>query len=93
MGVIANVKSILITLNMFLDISLNQYIVIVDLPSLFGIYLSKELIAKLGGYLHLDCIHLLIPQKEKYVKILNEGTKSIHLRNLIAKFYECSKIG
>jgi len=57
----------------------------VDLPPLFGICLSKEFIAKLGGYLALDYTHLLHPHKEKYVKIPNEGTKAIHLRKIYEK--------
>lgn len=80
MDVIINVKSVPITLNMYHNISLNQYIIVVHLPPLFGICLSREFTIKLGGYLSLDYTHLLLPHKDKYVKIINEGTKVVHLR-------------
>lgn len=80
--VIGNVKSVPITLNIFLDINLNQDIIIVDLPPLFGIYFSREFATKLGWYLTLDYIHHLLPHKDKYVKIPNEVTKAIHLRKI-----------
>lgn len=83
MKVIENVKSIPITLNIFFDINLNQDIIVVDLPPLFGICLSREFTAKLGGYLALDYIHILLPHKDKYIKILNEETKVIHLRKIL----------
>jgi len=87
MVVIRNVKNILITLNIFPDISLNQDIFVIDLPSLFGIYLSREFNAKLGGYLALDYTVSLLPHKDKYVKIPNEETKFVHLRKVSKKKY------
>lgn len=59
------VKGVLITLNAFLDICVIQDIIVIDLPPLFGIYLSREFTAKLGGYLALDYTHLLIPFQKK----------------------------
>lgn len=82
MDAVKNVQSIPITLNMFLDISLNQDIVVVDLPPLFGLYLSRESTTKLWGYLSLDYIHILLPHKDKYIKIPNEGTKVVHLKKI-----------
>lgn len=52
--VVGSVKVVLITLNAFLDICVIQDIIVVDLPPLFGIYLSIEFTAKLRGYLALD---------------------------------------
>lgn len=74
-----NVKSIPITLNIFLNSSLNKDIVVVDLPPLFGICLSREFTTKLGCYLALDYTHLPLHHKDKYVKIPNEGTKFVHI--------------
>lgn len=82
MDVIGNVKSIPITLNMYPNISFNRDIIVVDLPPLFEICISREFTTKLGGYLALDYTHLMLPYKDKYVKIPNEGTKAIHLRSI-----------
>lgn len=79
MDIFWNVNTILIMINIFQDITLNQDIIIMDLPPLFGIYLSREFIAKLGGYLALDYTHLLLSHKNEYMKIPNEGIKFIHL--------------
>jgi len=81
--VIGSVKGISITLNALPDICVIQDIIVVDLPPLFGICLSKEFITNLGGYLALDYTHLLLPFQNKYVKIPNEGTKNVHLRKII----------
>ena len=59
----------------------------VDLPPLFGICLSREFTAKLRGYLALDYNNILLPFQDKQVKILNEGTKSFHLKNITEQKY------
>lgn len=53
----------------------------VDLRYLFGLCLSKEFITKLGGYLVMDYSHIMVPFKDKRVKILNESTSIFHLEN------------
>ena len=85
--VISSFKGVNITLNAFFDIFFIQDIIVVDLPPLFGICLSREFIANLGCYLALDYTHLLIPLKIKYVKVPNEGTKKIHLTKITKKNY------
>jgi len=82
-----SVKGVPITLNAFLDICVIQDIIMVDLSPLFEICLSREFIAKLGGYLALEYTHLLLPFQNKQVKILNEGTKSVHLKKIIEQNY------
>lgn len=82
MDMIESVKGFTITINMFSNISIILDSIIVDLTPLFGICLSREFTTKLGGYLDLDYTHLPLPFQNKYVKILNYGTKSIHLRKL-----------
>ena len=59
--VIGSVKAIPITLNAFPNICVIQDIIMVDLPPLFGICLSREFTAKLGGYLALDYSNILLP--------------------------------
>ena len=71
MDVMGNVKEVHITLNIFLDTSIIQYIIVVDLPPLFRIYLSRKFTTKLGGYLAFDYTHLLLPYLNKYIKISN----------------------
>jgi len=62
---VGSVKGVPITLNAFLDICVIQDIILVNLPPLFGICLSKEFTTKLGGYLALDYSHLLLPFQDK----------------------------
>ena len=81
--IIGSVKGISITLNAFLDICVIQDIIVIDLPPLFGICLAREFTAKLGEYLALCYSHVLLRFKNKQVKILNEGTKSIHIKKII----------
>jgi len=52
--VVGSVKGIQITLNAFPDICVIQDIIMVDLPPLFGICLSREFTTKLEGHLALD---------------------------------------
>lgn len=47
--IIGSVKGVPITLNAFPNICVIQDIIMVDLPPLFGICLSREFTAKLGG--------------------------------------------
>lgn len=84
---IGSIKGVSITLNTFLDINVIQDIIIIDLPPLFGIFLSKELTVNLEGYLAIYYTHLILPFKKKYVKIPSEGTKSFHLRKIFE--YNC----
>lgn len=74
-------------MNIFFDNNLNQDIVVVDLPPLFGIFFSKEFTTNLGGYLALDCTNLLLIHKDEYVKIQNEGTKVIHVKKISKHHY------
>lgn len=74
-----SVKGVSITLNTFLDISIIQDIIVVYLPPVFGICLSREFTTKLDGYLAVDYTHFQLPFKNKYVKVPNEGTKNVHL--------------
>jgi len=85
--IFGSVKGVSITLNAFLNICVIQDIIIVDLPPLFGLCLSREFTAKLGGYLALDYTHILLPFQNKQVNILNEGTKSVHINNIIEQNY------
>jgi len=62
---VGSVKGVPITLNAFPDIYVIQDIIMVDLPPLFGIYLSREFTTKLRGYLALDYTHLLLPFQDK----------------------------
>lgn len=59
--VLGVLKYVHMYLNKFSKIMVPQYIVVVDFPPLFGICLSREFIAKLGGYLDLYYTHLDIP--------------------------------
>jgi len=64
--VVGSVKEeVFITLNAFHNICVIQGIIIVDLPSLFRICLSREFNTKLGGYLALDYTHILLPFQNK----------------------------
>lgn len=58
-----------------------------DLPPLFCIYLAREFTAKLGGYLAFDYTHLLLIHKDKYMKIPNEVTESIHIMKVFKQNY------
>lgn len=79
---IGSVKEFSITLNAFHYIRIIQDIIIVDLPPLFEICLSREFTTKLGGYLALDYTYLLLPFKKNYVKVLNDGIKNVYLMKL-----------
>ena len=63
--IVGSVKGVQITLNAFSNICVIQDIIVVDLPPLFGICLSREFTTKLGGYLALDYSHLLLPFQNK----------------------------
>jgi len=63
--VFGSIKRVQITLNALLDIHVVQDIIVVYLPPLFGICVSREFIAKLRGYVTLYYDHLLLPFQDK----------------------------
>jgi len=52
---------------------------VVELPPLFGLCLSKEFTANIGGYLAMDYTHYLIPCEDKRVRMGNEKKFDVHV--------------
>jgi len=59
-----------------------QDIMVVYLPPLFGLCLSREFIAKLGGYLAMDYSLIMVPCKYKNVNIFNDYTSSFQIEKM-----------
>ena len=94
MGVI---KDVPIKFHKYLSLLLVKYIVVVDLPSLFSIYLSKELMPKIGGYMAMEYYHMMVPFKDNRIRKMNEVTSSSHTErvlqfNMVNEEYEMTNI-
>lgn len=76
------VKDVGIKLHKCSKIFLIQDIIMVDFPPLFGLYLSRELIAKLGGYLAMDYSHIMVLCKVKRIKIFKESISPFHVKKM-----------
>lgn len=80
--IIGVVKDIGMILNKCPNISIIQDIIIVDLLSLFRIFLSKEFTYLLDGYLAMDYSHIMVACKDKKVKSFNESTSLVHVEKM-----------
>jgi hypothetical protein len=58
------IKDLKVSLVAFPDISLVMNNVVIDIPDVWGILLSKEWVATLGGNLHMDLSYATIPHPE-----------------------------
>lgn len=66
-----------------------QEVVVIDIPSVFEMCLSRDLTTKLGGYLALDWSHLILRTKHRLkMKILS---KSFHLEHIVNDTNLCFK--
>lgn len=66
------------------DISTIMDIVVVDLPPLYGMLLSRKFSASLGGTLQMDLTFAFIPNPEgKLVKIWRERKKPVHVEKFL----------
>lgn len=70
------VKYVNMDLNKFPKIHVPQDIIVVDLPPLFGMSLSREFTAKLGRFMALYYTHFKINFENNRVKIHNSHTLS-----------------
>lgn len=76
------IKDIVMKLHQCPKILVVQKFMVVELPTLFSIYLSREFIAKLGGYLSMNYNHCIIPCKGKRVKIEREEASPYHVEKI-----------
>lgn len=57
-------------------------IVVVDIPTSYGMLLSRKFSTNLGGRIYMDLSYALIPNLEgKLIKILRKPFKGYHVKN------------
>lgn len=57
------IKSLPLTLFACPSITVSQEVVVIDIPLVFGLHLSRDFTTKIGGYLSLDWSHLILRTK------------------------------
>jgi len=77
--IIGVIKDIVMKLHKSPSMVITQEIVVVELPPLFGLCLSREFTANIGGYLAMDYTRYLIPCGDKRVKLDNENIVDVHV--------------
>lgn len=69
-------------LHKYHGISIIQDIIVVNLPPMFTLFLSREFTSKLGVYLAMNYSHMIISFKNKNFKILNEVASNFHTKKI-----------
>lgn len=64
------------------EVSVVQEVMIIELPALFDLCLSREFTSKLGGYLSMNYNHYIIPCKGRRVKIKREDAYPYHVERI-----------
>jgi len=77
--IVGVIKDIVLKIHNCPSVVITQEVVVVELPPLFGLCLSREFIAKIGGYLAMDYTHYLIPCGNKRVRLNNEEIFEFHV--------------
>lgn len=74
------IKILPLTLFACPSITVSQEVVVIDIPPIFGLCLSRDFTAKIGGYLSLDWSHLILHTKRgAKLKILSEPLHVEHV--------------
>lgn len=73
------IKDIVLKIHKCPSMVITQEVVVVELPLLFRLCLSKEFTTKIGRYLAMDYTHYLIPCKDKRVRLDNEKIFEFHI--------------
>jgi hypothetical protein len=58
------IKDLRVSLSAFPSISVVMDVVVIDIPDAWGMLLSREWVATLGGILHMDLSYATIPHPE-----------------------------
>lgn len=74
------IKSLPLTLFACPSVTVSQEVVVIDIPPVFGLCLSRDFTAKIGGYLSLDWSHLILrTQHGAKLKIFSEPLHTEHV--------------
>lgn len=74
------IKNLPLTLFACPSVIVSQEVVVIDIPPVFGLCLSRDFTAKIGGYLSLDWSHLILQtQQGSKLKILSEPLHAEHI--------------
>lgn len=74
------IKSLWLTLFVCPSVIVSQEVVVIDIPPIFSLCLSRDFTAKIGGYLSLDWSHLILrTQHGAKLKILSEPLHTEHI--------------
>jgi len=76
--IVGVIKDIVLKIHKCPSIIITQ-VVVVELPPLFGLCLSREFTVKIGDYLAMDYTHYLIPCGNKRVRLNNEEISEFHV--------------
>ena len=64
----------------YLEIEINMNFLILDIPDAWGMLLSREWAAKLGGSIQMDLLSATIPIRENaFYKLVNEKPTTEHV--------------
>lgn len=77
--IVGVIKDIVLKIHKCLSVIITQEVIVVELPPLFGLCLSREFTVKIGGYLAMDYTHYLIPCRNKRVRLDNEKIFEFHV--------------
>lgn len=77
--IVGVIKDIVLKIHKCPSVIITQEVMVVELPPLFGLCLSREFITKVGGYLAMDYTHYLIPCGNKRVRLNNEEIFQFHV--------------
>lgn len=77
--IVGVIKDVVLKVHKCPSVIITQEIMVVELSPLFGLCLSREFTAKIGGYLAMDYTHYLIPCGDKRVRLDNGKKFDIHV--------------
>lgn len=74
------IKNLPLTLFACPSVTVSQEVMVIDIPPVFGLYLSRYFTTKIGGYMSLDWSHLILrTQHVAKLKILSEPLHAKHI--------------
>jgi len=76
------IKDIVMKLHQCPEVSVVQEVMVIELPALFGLCLSREFTSKLGGYLSMSYDHCIIPCKGRRIRIKREDAYPYHVERI-----------
>ena len=74
------IENLKIKLVAYLDVEITMNVLVIDIPDVWGMLLSREWAAKLGGIIQLDLTYATIPISETaLIKLMNEPPMMEHV--------------